>query len=130
MGADVIEREFGARVLELAREASEKVKLDPAAPKLPKEARMRQTIEHLRTVTDRDVLALVAADKLDNARALHTDEELHGPGTWKRFNAPREQQAAYYTEIASVLRQHDPESRLIAQLVAQVETLFKTRISP
>src|SRR3954454_4455187 len=52
--------EFGPRVAELVRKASE---LDPT---LPWQERKERTVERVRAETDREALAVVAADKLDN----------------------------------------------------------------
>ena len=123
-GAAEVEREFGARVRELVTKASEEAKLDPRDVEVKREERMRQAVEHLRVEPDPDVRALIAADKLDNARSLRLDAERDGEQTWLRFNAPKDKQRSYYRDVVAVLLERDPGSRLVAALADEVELLF------
>ncbi len=123
-GAAEVEREFGARVRELVTKASEEAKLDPRDVEVKREERMRQAVEHLRVEPDPDVRALIAADKLDNARSLRLDAERDGEQTWLCFNAPKDKQRSYYRDVVGILLERDPGSRLVAALADEVELLF------
>jgi hypothetical protein len=116
---DDIEAQFGARIATLVTSVSEPDK--SASWKDRKE----HTIEHLRQERDPEVLALTAADKLDNVRST-TDmvRELGAETTWGLFNAPKSKQHWYYRTIAQVLLAKGPDSRLFRTLDFEVQTLF------
>ncbi|MEA2155723.1 MAG: hypothetical protein QOE11_1863 [Solirubrobacteraceae bacterium] len=110
---------FGPRVAALVVAVSEPDK------SLPRKTRMQQTIDHLAHERDEDVLALVAADKLDNIRSIadsisHVGHER----TWGLFNAPRPTQHWYYRAIAAALLGKDPDSRLFRTLDLETRALF------
>jgi HD domain len=113
---------FGARVAALVTAASEP---DKAAEW---KDRKQHTIDHLREERDSDVLALVAADKLDNVRAT-TDMVRHlgAATTWGLFNAPQSEQHWYFRSIAEILLDKDPESRLFRTLDFETQTLYPDR---
>ena len=52
---------------------------------------------------DHRVKMLVMADKLSNLRSIAADYNEIGDKLWKRFNAPRERQSWYYSEIQDAL---------------------------
>ena len=92
---------------------------------LPWKTRKEHTIAHLEQEQDPDVLALVAADKLDNVRAItDTLRHLGQEKTWALFNAKQSDQHWYYRRIAEILLEKDPESRLFRTLDFETQTLF------
>jgi hypothetical protein len=115
---DAIRAAFGARVAALVTAASEPDK------SLPWKERKEHTLAALEQEQDGDVHALVAADKLDNIRALADTLRHLGPDTWALFNAKRSEQHWYYRRVAEILLQHDPESRLFRTLDYETQTLF------
>ncbi|HXI20288.1 MAG TPA: HD domain-containing protein [Gemmatimonadales bacterium] len=51
-----------------------------------------------------DVLRVVAADKLYNARSIINDMRTVGDAIWQRFSVPRELTLWYYREVTEALR--------------------------
>ena len=101
--ADEISATFGPRVAALVTSVSEPDK------SLPWKTRKQHTIEHLEQEQDPDVLALVAADKLDNVRSItDTLRHLGQEKTWALFNADRSEQHWYYRRIAEILLRQGP----------------------
>jgi hypothetical protein len=109
---------FGARVAELVDKVSEKDK------SLPWKPRKKQAIAALQQETDQDVLALVAADKLDNVRSLAETLRARGKDTWAIFNAGESDQRCYYQTLVETLLARDPTSRLIRTLDVAVHEVF------
>jgi (p)ppGpp synthase/HD superfamily hydrolase len=116
---DEITAMFGPRIAELVTAVSEP---DKSAPW---KERKQHTIDHLRQERDPDVLALAAADKLDNVRST-TDMVLHlgAETTWGLFNAPRGEQRWYHRTIARILLEKDPANRLFQTLDAEARMLY------
>lgn len=56
---------------------------------------------------------LVMADKVSNLRSLYRDQKQIGEKIWERFNAPKEKQAWYYSEMKEALSEmeHYPETK-------------------
>ncbi len=70
-------------------------------------------------------LRVSAADKLHNARSIHTDVLEHGPSVWDRFHAPVDEQRWYYAEVARILSARD-DSVLTRELRRVVDDLVTT----
>lgn len=64
--------------------------------------RKQHTIKELAVASNR-VKMLVLADKLSNLRSIAKDYNRIGDELWKRFNAPKEKQAWYYSNIQDAL---------------------------
>ena len=64
--------------------------------------RKEHTIKELAVASNR-VKMLVLADKLSNLRSIAKDYNRIGDELWKRFNAPKEKQAWYYSNIQDAL---------------------------
>lgn len=64
--------------------------------------RKTATIDHLEKA-DRHTKMLVLADKLSNLRSMYSTYQEIGDALWERFNAPKEKQCWYYTEIIKAL---------------------------
>jgi (p)ppGpp synthase/HD superfamily hydrolase len=117
-GADV-EASFGARVRELVEAVSEP---DKAARW---RVRKEHTIAALVAHDDPDVLALTAADKLDNVRSTtdmltrFTEQQV-----WAAFSAPISEQRWYYRTIAEALLAKDPGNLLYRALDRESRALF------
>ena len=117
--ADEISEAFTPRVATLVTSVSEPDR------SLPWATRKQHTIEQLEQERDPDVLALVAADKLDNVRSIaDTLRHLGQEKTWALFNAERSEQHWYYRRIAEILLGKDPESRLFRTFDFETQTLF------
>ncbi len=99
--ADDVRARFGDRVADIILGCSDST-VEDREDKLPYAERKAAHIAHLREASD-DVLLVTAADKLHNARAIHTDLLIHGPGVLERFNGEPEQILAYYCSILDVL---------------------------
>lgn len=65
--------------------------------------RKQHTIEKLETASV-PVKMLIMADKVSNLRSLAADSREIGDEIWQKFNAPKEMQAWYYSEILNALR--------------------------
>ena len=110
---------FGLRVARLVTAVTEPDK------SLPWKERKQHTIARLEQERDQDVLALAAADKLDNVRSItDTLRHLGQQKTWALFNSKRSDQHWYYRRIAEILLGKDPESRLFRTLDFETQTLF------
>jgi HD domain len=113
---------FGPHVASLVNSVSEPDK------SLQRRARMEHTIARLKEEQEPDVLALVAADKLDNVRSItDTLRHLGQEKTWALFSAKKSDQHWYYRSIAEILLRYDPDSRLFRTLDFETQTLFPDR---
>jgi hypothetical protein len=114
-----LEAAFGSRVAALVQAASEPDK------SLPWRERKERTLANLRSEQDADVIALVAADKLDNVRALAETLQHDGPdATWALFNAGRRDQHWYYRNMAETLLERAPNDLLLRTLDYETQNLF------
>lgn len=91
-----IQREFGPRIAKIVEGCSEPNK------SLPWKERKEHTIEFLRTANE-EIRVVACADKLHNIRSIVQDHEQIGDSVWDRFNAGKDQQAWYYTNIVESL---------------------------
>ncbi len=87
-------------------------------------ARKQAYLEHLRTEDDASVLAVAAADKLHNARAIVADLRA-APGGWARFNASPADQLWYYQSLRDAFDGRAPEflSRELRAAVDEIDRL-------
>ncbi len=120
---EILQR-FGPRVHHIVMGCTEP---DPRALQVgkgPWEDRKRRYIEHLRSA-DADVLRVVTADKLYNARSIINDMRVVGEDVWKRFSVPKEKTIWYYRAITDALRQATPRkrSRLVRELSGIVQAM-------
>ena len=76
-------------------------------PKPPWRPRKEQFLERLRT-QDPDVLRVVLADKLHNARATLWDYRLRGEELWRIFHGGMEGTLWYYREALAIFRERHP----------------------
>lgn len=95
-----IRRRFGDRVVDIVDGCTDAETI----PKPPWRQRKEAHIEHLRH-TAPEVLRVVLADKLHNARSLLFDIRQLGPRIWDRFNASRDETLWYYRTIIGVFRE-------------------------
>jgi Domain of unknown function (DUF6946)/HD domain len=121
VAASDLESSFGRRIADLVAAASEPDKT------LPWPERKQQALERLIAESDADARAVIAADRLDNVRAIRETLALEGRETWRRFNAPREAQHAHYRAMARVLLEHEPNNLLFRTLDAETQALFPDR---
>jgi (p)ppGpp synthase/HD superfamily hydrolase len=125
--ADDVRARFGDRVADIVLGCSDSTAED-RKDKLPYVERKTAHIAHLREASD-DVLLVTAADKLHNARAIHTDLMIDGPGMLTRFNGEPDQILAYYRSILDVLESRGIAPVLVVPLrhaVEQIEKLMPT----
>lgn len=94
-----IRRRFGERVVGIVDGCTDAETL----PKPPWRQRKEAHVEHLRHA-DLEVLRVVLADKLHNARSLLFDLRQVGPRIWDRFNASQIETLWYYRTIIDVFR--------------------------
>lgn len=111
-----IEAEFGPRVSALVAGASEPDKTAAW------EVRKQHTIDSVAQMPV-EVLWIICADKLDNARSLREDLLRIGPELWTRFNRPKPDQAWYYRSLLGALEKRI-EGVLLTQLLTEVNALF------
>lgn len=64
---------------------------------------------------DKRLKMLVLADKTANLRSLYADYKQSGENIWKHFNAPKEQQAWFYSQLIDAFYdlQFDPDTETI-----------------
>lgn len=114
---DEIKREFGSNIAGIVEGSSEPDK------SLSWKDRKEHTIEFLKTASE-DVRAVVCADKLHNIRSIIRDYEQVGEEVWSRFNAGKEQQKWYYTNIVDSLGAQSSFD-LLTELRHEVDRLFR-----
>lgn len=114
---DEIKREFGSNIADMVEGSSEPDK------SLSWKDRKEHTIEFLKTASE-DVRAVVCADKLHNIRSIIRDYEQVGEEIWSRFNAGKEQQKWYYTNVVDSLGAQS-SFELLTELRAEVDRLFR-----
>ncbi len=90
-----IEENFGKKVAELVRGASEPNRSDSW------EKRKQHTIDYLKTAPI-DIVVVTCADKLDNMLEFQENFAVDGDAIWSRFNSPKEKQQWYYETLAEV----------------------------
>ena len=78
--------------------------------------RKEHTIHFLQHEASVDQLLVSAADKLDNLRSIVYDHKKIGEKLWSRFNASKEQQAWYYTTVATILMDKGNDSNLLPEI--------------
>jgi (p)ppGpp synthase/HD superfamily hydrolase len=122
--AQEIAERFGKRVADLVEAVSEP---DKSAPW---EERKSATIDKVASA-DEAVLAILAADKLDNVRATRDDlAEAGEEATWAKFKTGRAEQAWYYRTLADGFLAREPESLLFQTLENEVEAVFPRKEVP
>lgn len=120
-----VRRRFGASVEQIVRALSDSLEPEGAA----KEAwrpRKQRYLDELRSEQRPEVLRVSNADKLHNVRAVLTDYRAIGDAVWQRFQAPRDQQLAYYRELAAIFgerRAGAPLARELEEAVRELERL-------
>ena len=123
--ADDVRARFGDRVAEIVLGCSDSTTEDRER-KAPYAERKAAHIAHLREASH-DILLVTAADKLHNARAIHTDLLIDGPDMLTRFNGKPDQILAYYLSILDVLESRGTAPVLVVplrQVVDQIEKLM------
>lgn len=85
-------------------------------PKPPWRARKEAHLAKLATVTEPDVLRVVAADKLDNALSVLGDHDQVGSRIWDIFTGGREGTAWYYAAMSELLSAQAPQLDLVRRL--------------
>jgi (p)ppGpp synthase/HD superfamily hydrolase len=119
--ADDVRARFGDRVADIVLGCSDSTSEDRDS-RPPYSERKAAHIAHLREASH-DVLLVTAADKLHNARAIHTDLLIDGPDMLKRFNGEPAQILAYYWSIVEVLESRDAAPVLVVPLRHNVERI-------
>jgi (p)ppGpp synthase/HD superfamily hydrolase len=114
---DIIHQRFGERVTAIVEGCTD----TDVFPKPPWRDRKTRYLSHLRSAS-LSVRLVVAADKLDNARAIVADYRRHGPEIWARFNAGHQEQLWFYRGCVTALRHGGPES-IVSELDIAVQEL-------
>jgi len=124
---DEIEEKFGNHVAEIVRGATELDKLEKKA--IEKESswqeRKEHTIHFLQHGASTDQLLVSGADKLDNLRSIVYDHKRIGEKLWSRFNASKEQQAWYYSALASIIQDKGKDNTILALFGNEMNVLCK-----
>ena len=126
--ADDVRARFGDRVADIVLGCSDSTTED-REDKLPYAQRKAAHIAHLREASE-DVLLVTAADKLHNARAIHTDLMIDGPGMLTRFNGEPDQILAYYRSILEVLESRGVAPVLVVPLRHAVAKILELMVAP
>jgi (p)ppGpp synthase/HD superfamily hydrolase len=116
--AEELAERFGERVGRLVEAVSE---ADKGASW---RERKSATIDKVASA-DEDVLAILAADKLDNVRSIRDTLAERGEiETWKLFKTGREEHVWYFRSLAEAFLARDPERRLFRALQNEVDAVF------
>lgn len=97
-----VRRRFGERVARLVEACTDA----DTVPKPPWRPRKEQYLRHLQSVPS-DVLPVVLADKIHNARAILRDYRQFGDEVWKRFKGGKDGTLWYYRALAATLAKMD-----------------------
>lgn len=116
-----VRNRFGSRVHWIVMACTEPDALEQGR-KGPWEDRKKRYIAQLRATTAPEVLRVVTADKLYNARSIINDMRLVGEDVWRRFSVPKEKTLWYYRAVTEALRAATPHehSRLVRELAGIV----------
>ena len=112
-----IKRDFGENIAKIVEGSSEPDK------SLSWKERKEHTIDFLKTASE-DIRAVVCTDKLHNIRSIIRDYEQVGEEVWSRFNAGKEQQKWYYTNVVESLGSQSTFD-LLTELRNEVNRLFR-----
>ena len=118
---DDIQLAFGDRVSTLVANHTENKRLSWRE-------RKQRTIDTVK-VADRDTRLLIMADKVSNLRSMLSDYSRVGEQLWERFNASKEEQSWYNSELQDALNdlQFDDAARLVYwEMVGLYKDLFVT----
>ena len=75
-------------------------------PKPPWRLRKEQYLRHLQSAPP-EVLPIILADKIHNARAILRDFHEFGDAVWKRFHGDKDGTLWYYRTLAATLEKMD-----------------------
>lgn len=107
---EAIESIFGKRVAYLVTGATEVRQQGDGYDGIASwKSRKEHTIRFLLKEATEDQLLISCADKLDNITAIKDDYLKTGESLWKRFNAGKESQQWYYTQISHSFEQRAME---------------------
>lgn len=118
---DNIRKRFGGRVANILVGASE-----PNHGKVKWEVRKQHTIDFIMTeCTDKDILVVIAADKLDNLMAIRQDLDWADDkdAFWVRFSRGKAQQQQYFESLAQAFSRHEGRSEALKLLLAQFRSV-------
>lgn len=115
---DEIRQRFGERVARLVEGCTD----TDTVPKPPWRRRKEEYIRQLHSAPP-EVLTIVLADKIHNARAVLRDYQALGDGLWQRFRGGKEGTLWYYRALATTFQQVDSGWGVneLARLVDELE---------
>lgn len=118
-----IRRRFGGRVAGLVEACTDA----DTIPKPPWRPRKEQYLRHLRSVPP-DVLPIVLADKIHNARSILRDYRQLGDAVWERFNGGKEGTLWYYRALAATLEKMDSAwaAQELSRIVSDLDKAAKS----
>lgn len=115
---------FGERVADLVASESENKREDQAAESTWR-IRKGETLQHLRTVNDRDVKLICLGDKLANIREISRDYAALGDKLWERFNQKdKKEHCWYYSSVYEILRDEFGDIPAIREYRDLLEEVF------
>ncbi len=113
---------FGEKVLKIVELSIDTPPEYRGGVKPPWRQRKENYLAHIRT-SKPELLRVTLADKVDNARSIHSDYQRLGEDLWKRFNAGREDQIWYYESAVDAFKTAGVRGPLLEELeglVAQI----------
>jgi len=116
-----IKQMFGERVEAIVRGCSDSL-TQSEDDKEDWGSRKQKHLDHLKNASN-DVLIVTAADKLNNARAIATDFQIHKSEVWKRFNSKTNQTliTKYYRDILKILTSNGISDVLLLPLKEAID---------
>lgn len=115
LGEEVIEREFGGKVLGMVKDVTE-----PALPGLSWETRKARYLRQLERAP-RSSLLVASADKIANLISMITAHSTEGDSLWERFNAPPPQKLAFYRRVYEAVRAAWPTCPMLREFRNRLE---------
>lgn len=117
-----IRSQFGEMVLKIIEISSDTSPDFSGGPKLPWRERKEAYLEHIKD-TDKSLLRVTIADKIDNARAILADHQRLGDIVWKRFNAGKDDQKWFYRSCVDAFEEAGFTGPLLEESRRLVEQL-------
>lgn len=116
---------FGPRVEKIVPGCSDSLTEDPDLKDDWKKRKVAH-IDHLKSITDLDILIVTAADKTHNARAIVTDLQIEGSKVWERFSVKKSSEIIWYYEgMYKALENKAVPEKLMKPLRTAIEQMIQ-----
>lgn len=119
-----IRHKFGKKVLKIIELSTDTPKEYAGGQKPPWKERKKAYLKHIHE-SDKSLLRVTIADKIDNARAILADYQRMGDEVWERFNAGKEDQVWFYSSCVEAFDLSGYSGPMLEELRRLVNKLIK-----